>query len=54
MTSPSFWHQHKWLLGFGLVMTGLLLFYAVRWWLGPLVTLEPVTQRDFIQTVVAS
>ena len=54
MNPLPFWHQHKWLGMAGIVLTGLMLFFGVRWWQGPFVTLQPVTQQDFIQTVVAS
>jgi HlyD family secretion protein len=45
-------HRTQWVVAVaGAAVLGTL---AVRWWLGPQVSSEPVVRRDFVQTVVAS
>jgi HlyD family secretion protein len=46
--------KHRWqFLGLVLVLAVLSVF-AIRWWRGPLVIVETMVRRDFVQTVVAS
>lgn len=54
MTTLSTLSKYKWQVAGGVVVAGLALFYAARWWLGPVVSAEVVVRRDFVQTVVAS
>lgn len=42
-----------WLVG-GILLAGALVLWAARWWQEPLVQVEAVVRRDFVQTVVAS
>ncbi len=44
----------RWQFLSGMVALCFLALLAVRWWRGPEVLVEPVLQRDFVQSVVAS
>ncbi len=52
--APSWWRQHRWAIGAALlVFTGCVVL-GWRWWQGPVVPVDAVVRRDFVQTVVAS
>jgi HlyD family secretion protein len=52
--NPSFLRKHLWQAFGALVVVGVLVALAARWWLGAQVITESIVRRNFIQTVVAS
>jgi HlyD family secretion protein len=44
----------RWAYIAGAVVAIALVFFSFRWWQGPLVAVEAVQSKDFVQTVVAS
>jgi len=52
--SPPWWRQHQWASGVGLLALAGCVALGWRWWQGPVVPIDVVTLRDFMQTVVAS
>jgi len=54
MTETSVVSRYRWHLLLALVLAVAVGWLALRWWLGPEVAVETATQRDFVQSVVAS
>ncbi|MBK7768398.1 MAG: efflux RND transporter periplasmic adaptor subunit [Sulfuritalea sp.] len=54
MTDLSLIRRHPWKFLVTLLAVVALSVLAVRWWRGPLVAVETVVRRDFVQSVVAS
>lgn len=54
MTNFSLLAKLRWQYLAGAAVLCLLVYFAQQWWRGPEVSVEPVLQRDFVQSVVAS
>ena len=54
MAETSFLRRYRWPLMGAVLVVGVVGWLALRWWLGAEVRVEAVTQRDFVQSVVAS
>ncbi len=54
MALTSWLLKHKLLLSLGLLCVAGLIFFVVRWQMGPQLDAQVVVRQDFVQTVVAS
>lgn len=54
MKNISLLAKLRWPYLAGALVAAVLVFFAIRWWQGPLVAAETVQRRDFVQSVVAS
>jgi len=54
MIATSLVSRYRWPLSLTLLVAAAAGWLMLRWWLGPEVTVETATRRDFVQSVVAS